>query len=273
MAQVLVATSGIPPDPRTFIQVRVGDVLIAPNAQRETKQERVEEFASGWDWLMAEAPSCSLRNDRRLYAMEGQTRILGLQRADPDAMITVIAIRGLTQTQETEYGLWISQKRKPHSTYAKWNQRLQIPEGVYERAAQAVLTKLGLTVGEGRRSHVINAIDAVLSIMKGNHREPSDGAALLEQTLAAIVAAFTFDPDGRYTRFESTLLKAVSEVIRRNPGLDHTRLVKVLSSRPVRVWMQQIATRDNPRRWEAIGMVVVGDYNHALRTKKIAWQV
>ncbi|MDR0360686.1 MAG: hypothetical protein LBJ87_14640, partial [bacterium] len=84
--------------------------------------------------------------------------------------------------------------------------------------------------------------------------------------------AFDYDPEGRFTRFDSSIVRAVSEVVRRNRHVSEARLQTTLSSRPVRNWMTQVAERNYQSKVEAIGCTLINEYNKGLRGRRLEWE-
>lgn len=261
----------VPQDDRKYEQVAVGDLHIAQHLQRGVSQDRIDDISREFDWKMFETPTVSRRKNGSLVVIEGQNRVLALQKLDPSIQVTVAVLEGLTSDQESHLSLCIYQKRKPHSQYEQFWQLVRSPagQGEFEKALEQSLSQIGLHVGVARGFNTVNCVGTIRRIAKSTKR-PVRGAELVQATLGIIQEAFPDDPGKNGTRFEAVLVEAIAKLLVKNRYVKRARLIQKLSGRSLHGWLVQTGRPGIPRE-EAIRMVLVDDYNKGLRNGRISW--
>jgi hypothetical protein len=253
-------------DPRDMVYVRVGDVVIDQNVQRDVDPAKIEKMGA-FDYTLAETPTLVEREDGLLVAVEGQHRVILKQTEDENARMWMTILG--SEVDEPGIALSITRSRKKHSPYQEWNLSLARGEEM-QVAADAVLKDLGLELSgwRGNADHRIRAVAAVRRVMLS---EPTieEGAELLRTVLSVLAFGFGDMDDA----FSSNLIRAVAALIQRNPSLDTTRLTATLSKMTPRRWDAEKAhKRDGQTAVECIATAIAVEYNRGRHTQsRIAW--
>lgn len=255
-------------DPRDIVYVRVGDIVIDQNVQRDVSPAKLEKMGA-FDYALAETPTLVERADGTLVAVEGQHRVMLLQSEDPDRSMWMVLLG--SEADEPGIALAITKSRTKHSAFQEWGLALAKREPL-QVAADEVLSRLGLTLSNYKRGIPgDNRIAAVAAVKRIMELEPTaeEGAALLDTTLSTMGFAFGEQDD----QWASNLIKAVGMTIHRNPGINTTRLSATLSKMTARRWLQETAhRREGQTAVECIAAAIIAEYNRALhQPSRIAW--
>ena len=81
MTKALFGEDSKYPDPRIYKQLRLGDLQIDPNSQRNIRTWKVARMAREWNWNQAEVPTVCVRNGNA-FVVEGQHRFLAMSDND-----------------------------------------------------------------------------------------------------------------------------------------------------------------------------------------------
>ena len=256
----------LPPDPRTVEEVKVTEVFVDRNAQREVDNERVAQIAQEFDWNRFEMPTCNRRKDGTLVVDEGQHRVLGLRRRDPKASLRVLVIpEGLSLAGEASIGLAIAAKRKPHTALNKWELRVR-RQDKHEVLAEEVLREHNLRLGQKASPTALACVGVIYTMIHANRQTPEAGAATLDIVLGIIESAYPKDqPDSATPRWNHHIVRAVSMLVLRHPNLKAARLAGVLRNRIAQQWISQAESSDVPA-WQKIAESLAAGYNKGLRT-------
>lgn len=269
-------------DPRQMVYINVDKVVVDPNVQRRTKDERLTKMGN-WNWDLAETPTVALRTDGLYAAIEGQNRILKRQKEAPGTSMWMV-LRPSPATDwtadEAKVALGIAKGRKLHSSYDAMHVELAAGDP-YWQAAVATLAEHEVEFtpnGQYNNSGVrgIAAITAVGGVMHSYDKTAdttdeavTDGAALLGRVLLVIINAF----DEQKAMWDGTLIRAVSGVIHRNPAVDLNRLTAKLAKVAATDWVAECRRRrGRTSPVEYLATLIMQDYNHALNAaKRLSW--
>jgi len=255
-------------DPRLVGYVRVGDLVVDQTVQRGVPAARIERLANNWDWDRAEVPTVRMRPDNSLVVLEGQNRVLALQHRDPDIRIWVIVSDAVAEvTGEAGVALGITIGRRSHSSLERWNLRVR-GGSVRENLAENVFTALGVRlVGGYKSANTIVAISTLESIIGTG--TPEEGADLLRDVLSVLKESFT---DEDVYRFDALLMRALREIIKRNPGIvDFARLKTILRGKDANGWLRFADSGVYPSPSRNVAEAVMNHYNRAKKQNLLAW--
>lgn len=257
----------VPADPRKYLRVRVGDLAVDRNTQRELDQDRVARYAHEFDWLKFETPSCSPMPGGQLRVDEGQHRVAALQMLDPDAEVMVAVLPAFERGgQESRLALDITTSRRPHKAFDQWEARLRSGDP-HERLADEVLRRHGVYLGRHSSTFTIGAVAKIAHLIHTDRQTPELGAQTLDLLLGVILHAYpTEHVASQIWRWNGDLLLAIGELILRNRELDPDRLVDKLQERIAQQWITA-AKSDERAAWRVIGDAVASSYNRNLRSQ------
>jgi hypothetical protein len=255
-------------DPRQIIYVRVGDVEVDQNVQRDVNPAKLEKMGE-FDYTLAETPTVVERENGKLVAVEGQHRLILNQQEDQDRRMWMVLLG--SEVDEPGIAYAITKSRSKHSAFQEWN--LQLAKGdEVQVAADEVLKRLGLELSNYKRGIPgDNKIAAVAAVKRIVESEPTveEGAALLDTTLSTMGFAFGEQDD----QWASNLIKSVGFLIQRNPGVNTTRLSATLAKMTARRWLQEAShKREGQTAVECIATAIVAEYNRGLHQQsRVAW--
>lgn len=255
-------------DPRSMALIRAGDITVDQRVQRAVAQQKIDRLATEWDWDLAEVLTLSRRPDGTLVATEGQHRLLALHQRDPDIHIWCILPDDVEGTaEEAAVALGITRGRRPHNKLQQWKMELAAGDP-HVVLAEKVLDELGLSVTDSKSKNSVQAAGLLMRIVHGTAAHPlspQNGS----QQLRIIMQVIAGIPDASLTgrRYSGAILQAVAEVVSRWPELNIVRLHEKLSARTADQWIA--FGRTSMPQWRGIQDMIVTDYNHSLRDKRL----
>lgn len=271
MSALAAPAPGMPPDPREFRRLPVGDLRIDQRKQREVDPEKVAKIANEWDWERCEAITVAPGRDKGTWdVVEGQHRTLGaLQWGGVDVLMPCMVVGPRTDKEQSEIALGIVQGRRPHSAYEQWRQRYNAGHA-HEVFATSVLESFGMRVGKAPSAMTIAAVATVRRIVHGGGFSPEIGAELLRGTLTVLHDAFpTHDHESNVSRWDRSMLLAVAGVIVAYPDVDTRRLASALRIRPAGQWVNLGKGGGSLPPDQAIRAIVLSEYNRGRRTGRL----
>lgn len=269
-------TTGKEDDPRELVWVNVDDLFIDENVQREVDEARHKIFHTDWNWDLAEVPTVTQRRNGTLVVTEGQHRVLRRKETAPHSHLWVVKRTGESGTAaEAGTAQGIARGRRGHSALAQWDLRLHAGDP-YITAGDKVLAELGLVMGPNTGVSGIAAANAVTAVLTGGRRTPDEGEALLRATLLILAQAWP-DDYAPGTRWEGTLVRAVSHLIETNPGIVDTRRLtaKLSTTSSAETWLKRAKDRTQPgsSRWRTLAASLAEAYNRSMRRedRELSW--
>lgn len=268
MSQALIidASEAVPPDPRKWVLMRVGDLVIDHRIQRTRTDSDVQHIVREFDWRKFEAPTVMWDHTLQHYlVLEGQKRILALQALDADTEVTVAVLPAQSIADAADVAYEIARTRRPHSAWDSWRMRV-LRGDQHEILAERILAQRGLHLGLTPSMRCIAAVATVKTIVH-HYRDPEAGANHLDDVLSTVLAAYPNpDPESPHARFDHNLLAALSLLLRHNGDrLNRARLSAKLNERPAQYWLADLSITPEPRPM-AIARVMMRAYNKTLRS-------
>jgi len=259
----------LPPDPRELLRVRVGDLVVDRNAQRETNPDRVDQIANDFRWELVEAPTCVRLLDGRFRVVEAQHRVLAMQRRDPETLVWVFVLPdGLEIGEESGLALAITSSRRAHTLLQKWELLVRKGEP-HEVQADEVLRMHGLRLGAAPSPTSIKCVGEIRRLIHHGQFTPEVGAEMLDRLLDVIEEAYPPDSiDSASARWNRDLVRAVGVLVIRNPHMNQHRISKVLRDRVAQQWIAHGSAVAEQPAHQLIAEALVTRYNKALRSAK-----
>ena len=266
-------TVKIGPDPRECFQMMAGDLYVDKNTQRDANHQRVDLVRWHWNWYMSEVPTVAPMGGGKYRVIEGQHRVLALQRADPTILTWVVVLpESVTMKEQAKLGHDISKGRLLHNPLELWNQRLKVGEP-HEVLTDTALARLGLHLGRGKGPATIRCVYAVNRIVHGGGHTPEYGSQLMADTAEVILQAFPkYDPQSTINRWDELIVKVVAAFLDKFPDIDRTRLVLKLGARPAKAWRTAAQAQAGPNSsFDLLRGYVLAAYNSGLRSGRLEW--
>lgn len=257
-------------DPRQFVAMLLGDLVVDPDGQRVIDQERVRRIAHAFSWLRFEIVTVVMLTDGRARVIEGQHRVLGARLIFPPDTIVMCAVLPIDVDPivEAEVAYEIATGRRGHNAMERW--RLRVTMGhPHELAAERALAERHLRLGTSPDPTTIAAVNTISTLIHGRRRPPDAGAELLGRTVDILGYAFPADNEASGSRWDGRLLRAIGELLAGNDAVDEKRLIAVLAGRESTIWVSKLTDVPNQRKWETLRYQVSANYNHGL--PKMEW--
>jgi hypothetical protein len=264
----------LPPDPRRYMRVPVSSLFVDPELQRHVRRERVEQIANEFEWPKFETPTCAHAGTKRYRVVEGQHRVLALQLRDPRAQVWIAVLPSkIDPHDEVDIALTITTGRRSHNTLEKWVARFNRGDD-YEVLANRVLSEHKLRLGASASARTL-ACPGTIAALIHNRRQPAEeGAHQLDRLLTVIERAYPgHDSESATSRWDGRILRAVGELIYRNPDASVDRLVKTMRTRIAQAWISEALRISERSPWQHIAESVMTRYNRGLRSqdRRMTW--
>jgi hypothetical protein len=261
------------PDPRRFQEIRLCELQIDVNAQRNIREWKVTRMMREWNWVQVETPTVTIR-DGHYYVIEGQHRVTTMQRMfSPDAWIMCAIVETTGVGEEAEIALAITRSRHKHTALEAWRQAARAG---FERecAANDVLEDLGLSLGDSSSRTTISAAHTIHAIVYARSFTTSFAAAEhLRLVLTILLSAYPDDDESNISdRFDNRLIQAVNTLLHMFPLLDSSRLADRLARRPAAQWISAATGMLDGPIPDRIARKLLDSYNHDLRSRRLTWK-
>jgi hypothetical protein len=271
MTAQLAAQPGPGPDPRRFLYIPAGRLVIDQRVQRGVADEKIHRIQNEFDWSLFEALTVVAVGNAYLVT-EGQHRGLACQGIDPDLLVPCLVLPATkaNSVDQAQIALDIVKGRSGHSAYEQWHLRSNAGHA-HEFEAEKVLAKHGLRLGKSPSTSTIAAVATVAQIIHAHKFHAADGAEHLDRILTVLVAAFPDrDHESSKSRWDRDMLRAVNAVIIRNPEtLVPERLAKVLRTRPAAQWINIGRKSIDGSPWWIITQGIYREYNRSLKRGRL----
>lgn len=262
--------SGSGDDNRRMIYIRVGDIIIDQNVQRNVNPDKLTKMGE-FDYDLAETPTLVERTDGAFVAIEGQHRTELLRSENPDAHLWCNLLAG--PVDEAGIALAITKSRKAHSPYEAFG--LEVAKGdEYAIAVQDALETVGVQLSNYKRqipgNQRIAAVAAVRNAVRLSGRTPGEGREFLTTVLSILRVGFGEQTD----MWASLLIKSVAQILDRNQGQVNTeRLTATLARQAPARWLQETShKREGQPALECVATAIIQEYNRGLHQQnRIEW--
>jgi hypothetical protein len=263
----------IGPDPRSYLEVRASRLVVDGRVQRDANHARVDYIRYHWNWFLSETPTVAPMAGKDTFrVVEGQHRVLALQRVDPELLVWVAILpSSVTPQEQARIGHDISKGRLLHNPFELWQQRLKVMEP-HEVLATRELDQRGVNLARSAGPFAIACVGTVSKIVHGGGHTPEYGSKLIGDTVETIIQAFPrYDKESSVTRWDQLIIRVIASILDKyQDQIDRDRLVRKLSNRPAKVWRSAATSHVGPNStFETLKGFVMSDYNSGLRSGKL----
>lgn len=246
-------------DNRETLWMKAGDLMVAKEYQRPLNARRVRSIVQDFDPEAFGVLEVSQRANGDLVIIDGQhrwTALMDMQWADQ--LVPVLVHTGLDLKAEARVFLIRNSAVKPKPLELFQAELIEKdPEAL---SLQAVVSNLGLTIGDQPRAGTIRAISSLRWVNKNG------GAITLGKTLRILRDAWGLDT----TSFNAEIIKAVGLMVNRYPQMDDKRMITILKKQTPQTLTAASHSRRSYTSYStvtALVLVLVDQYNQRLRVQ------
>jgi hypothetical protein len=256
------------PDPKADVfvktteEVRLDDLHVDPEAQRQLNVKRATKMADEWNELWAGSITVGVDPiDRKRYICDGQTRAAAAGMAGHET-ITATLFEPVDRQERARMFLHLNRDRKGVSLYDMFRVALVAGEPD-EIQVQSILDERGLKVGPSSGPNTIGSIAALMGVYR------KYGPDVLRSTLDAITSAWRTEGKDRW---DGALLGGLAKLIALNLArIEYERLYEVMRKRLPTNWRAWIVSRSvgtggSASRPNTACVLFAEVYNTGLRT-------
>lgn len=225
--------------------------------QRPIDEAFVRKITANWRWDLMGMPVVSLRKNGTYYVVDGNHRVEGRRRIDPNTPVDCEVVEGLTIPEEARLFNDLNRNRRYVVALARFKAEVRgnIPDAV---EIQNIVTDTGFIVAFGSGNKTISAVGCLEYVHKRMNN--------LQRVLEILKPWAEFDDrvtDGTIIRGVALFLLTFGDKV------SDARLTAVLRKRAAVTVIGDIRalSRDFPRRI-ASQMALRTIYNRAVRSKK-----
>lgn len=246
--------------------LRVDELSVEPDCQRDLNIKRARAMADSWDPFIAGAlhvakvvePDGTIKH----FVLDGWTRRNGASLAGVEEVACHVA-EGMDKAARAEAFLRLNVTAiKPGRLDFH---RVAVTAGRTDACdIETVLAAHGLKVGGSPSANTVAAIGGCYKL------HALGGAPLLGDTISVLKSAWSVYGGDAY---QVDLLVGTGRVLNANPDIDRDRLVKTLTSRTPRHWLAEVAQRSKGSGGSGgrplhAARAIVEAYNAGLRSER-----
>lgn len=254
--------------------VELADLLLEPEAQRETDPKRVEKMAADWDPVLCGALTVAIGEQGELFCTDGYHRteagrLRNLKR------LHAMVITGLDRQDRAR--LFLRLQRERRNVSAETDYRVSVTAGeAWAVGIESVLAPRSLRVGGSPSPSTIAAVRGLHRTWDMAEDAGDSGNVLIALTVDILNACWQTSEGG--DKWQTDVLQGVGRVLALNPTVDRHRLTDRLMTRRPRVWVTDAqafskGSGGSGGRPVHMAQAICNEYNRALRKSlTIRWR-